>query len=380
VEVLRRVVGPMWASVKHPAVSPAARCFVVQPLDETGKDTGAELPFAIDHVQAGVGDKVLVLTEGNGVRQILQMGDVVPIRSMIVGIVDPTSTCRRESSFRPADRRGLAPCCTSAGWVANHDGNVTARANGQRFIATADRDVEAPDRRARDLIEVDAKGRRRRSRPRVRRDRASTSSVLRAAAPMSAPSSTRTRRNATADRVVTRQTRSSSRSSPEAVVSLGPRIPKPPPTHSLATRGRPALAPWCDLVDAVLLGNHGVITWGKDPETALLRLEPRRAPSQRSRSPRKKSLGGVDPLSRRNANRSLSFASRCEGRHRRARGSRRRDRRAAREHTPAAVVACAPAPHAKRGPRCHRRVSPTIFETWCAKRSSQRCVRSEGWA
>ena len=42
-------------------------------------------------VQAGVGDKVLVLTEGNGVRQILQMGDVVPIRSLIVGIVDEVS-------------------------------------------------------------------------------------------------------------------------------------------------------------------------------------------------------------------------------------------------------------------------------------------------
>ena len=38
--------------------------------------------------QAGVGDKVLVLTEGNGVRQILKQGDIVPIRSLIVGIVD----------------------------------------------------------------------------------------------------------------------------------------------------------------------------------------------------------------------------------------------------------------------------------------------------
>ena len=81
-----RVVGPMWATVKHPAFA-GRPLFVVQPLDETGNDTGASF-VAIDNVQAGVGDKVLVLTEGNGVRQILQMGDVVPIRSMIVGIVD----------------------------------------------------------------------------------------------------------------------------------------------------------------------------------------------------------------------------------------------------------------------------------------------------
>ena len=85
-----RVVGPMWASVKHPAYA-GRSLFVVQPLDEQGKDTGHSF-VAIDSVQAGVGDKVIVLTEGNGVRQILQMGDNVPIRSMIVGIVDHVET------------------------------------------------------------------------------------------------------------------------------------------------------------------------------------------------------------------------------------------------------------------------------------------------
>ena len=81
-----RVVGPLWASVKHPAFA-RQTLFVVQPLDEHGKDTGASF-VAIDRAQAGVGDKVIVLTEGNGVRQILQQGDQVPIRSAIVGIVD----------------------------------------------------------------------------------------------------------------------------------------------------------------------------------------------------------------------------------------------------------------------------------------------------
>lgn len=81
-----RVVGPMWAAVKHPAFA-GRTLFVVQPLDEHGKDAGASF-VAIDHVQAGVGDKVIVLTEGNGVRQILKQGDIVPIRSIIVGIVD----------------------------------------------------------------------------------------------------------------------------------------------------------------------------------------------------------------------------------------------------------------------------------------------------
>jgi len=85
-----RVVGPMWASVKHPAFA-GRPMFVVQPIDEKGAATGASF-VAIDTVQAGVGDRVIVLTEGNGVRQILAMGDQVPIRSMIVGIVDHMET------------------------------------------------------------------------------------------------------------------------------------------------------------------------------------------------------------------------------------------------------------------------------------------------
>ena len=85
-----RVVGPLWATVKHPAFV-GHPLFVVQPLDEAGADTGASF-VAIDHVQAGIGDKVIVLTEGNGVRQILKQGDQTPIRSIIVGIVDAVTT------------------------------------------------------------------------------------------------------------------------------------------------------------------------------------------------------------------------------------------------------------------------------------------------
>jgi ethanolamine utilization protein EutN len=85
-----RVVGPMWAAVKHPAYA-GRTLFVVQPIDEKGADVGTSF-VAVDHAQAGVGDRVLVLTEGNGVRQILKQGDIVPIRSLIVGIVDALET------------------------------------------------------------------------------------------------------------------------------------------------------------------------------------------------------------------------------------------------------------------------------------------------
>lgn len=83
---LCRVLGNVTATAKHAAFA-GRTLLVVQPLDEHGADTGDSF-IAIDHAQAGPGDRVLVLTEGNGVRQILKMGDIVPIRSMVVGIVD----------------------------------------------------------------------------------------------------------------------------------------------------------------------------------------------------------------------------------------------------------------------------------------------------
>ncbi|MCL4223769.1 MAG: EutN/CcmL family microcompartment protein [Myxococcales bacterium] len=83
---LCRVLGNVTATEKHPAFA-GRTLLVVQPLDERGADAGDSF-VAVDHAQAGPGDRVLVLTEGNGVRQILKMGDQVPIRSLVVGVVD----------------------------------------------------------------------------------------------------------------------------------------------------------------------------------------------------------------------------------------------------------------------------------------------------
>jgi microcompartment protein CcmK/EutM len=43
--------------------------------------------IAVDMVQAGVGDKVMVIDEGNGARQVLQR-EIAPVRAVIVGVVD----------------------------------------------------------------------------------------------------------------------------------------------------------------------------------------------------------------------------------------------------------------------------------------------------
>ena len=80
-----RVLGTVVATAKHPTYH-GHKVLVVQPVDEKGERTGSSF-VAVDVVQAGVGDLVLVMSEGNGVRQILKQ-QILPIRSLIVGIVD----------------------------------------------------------------------------------------------------------------------------------------------------------------------------------------------------------------------------------------------------------------------------------------------------
>ena len=87
---LCRVIGNVVSTAKHP-VYEGQRVMIVQPIDADGNDVKTSF-LAVDRAQSGPGDRVLVMSEGNGVRQILQMGAQVPIRSLIVGVVDAIET------------------------------------------------------------------------------------------------------------------------------------------------------------------------------------------------------------------------------------------------------------------------------------------------
>jgi microcompartment protein CcmK/EutM len=80
-----RVIGNMVSTVKHPTYL-GRTVLVVQPLDENSQDDGESF-LAVDNAQAGMGDRVLVLSEGSGIQQILGIKEL-PIRRLIVGIVD----------------------------------------------------------------------------------------------------------------------------------------------------------------------------------------------------------------------------------------------------------------------------------------------------
>jgi L-fuculose-phosphate aldolase len=174
------------------------------------------------------------------------------------------------------------------GWCANHDGNVSAR-DGNRFIATP----TATSKRLvadKDLIEVDGKGVVQGGGKvfgeiglhlAIYERRPDIGAVVHAHPPY-ATAICASRQNPIERPFIA-----------EALVSLGPVIPKLPYAQP-GDPARQALAPWCELVDVVLLANHGVIAWGKDCETALLRLElvEHLAKIAIAAAP----LGGVEPL------------------------------------------------------------------------------------
>ena len=80
-----KVIGSVVATIKISHLE-GRRLLVVDRLDLDGRETGS-YDIAVDVAQAGPGDTVLVLDEGNGARQILRI-DPGAVRAVIVGVVD----------------------------------------------------------------------------------------------------------------------------------------------------------------------------------------------------------------------------------------------------------------------------------------------------
>ena len=80
-----KVIGTVVATIKISHLE-ARKLLLVDQLDLQGQETGY-YDIAVDVAQAGPGDTVLVIDEGNGARQILGL-DPGAIRAVIVGVVD----------------------------------------------------------------------------------------------------------------------------------------------------------------------------------------------------------------------------------------------------------------------------------------------------
>lgn len=83
--ILGRVCGAIHSTINHQFYD-NRRILLVDRLGLDGKPSGDYI-IAIDSVDAGAGETVLVIDEGNSARQIVG-DDMAPLRSIIIGIVD----------------------------------------------------------------------------------------------------------------------------------------------------------------------------------------------------------------------------------------------------------------------------------------------------
>lgn len=80
-----KVIGTVVSTIKIDHLDDR-KLLIVDMLDLEGKETGY-YDIAVDVVQAGLGDTVMVIDEGNGARQVLGL-DPGAVRAVIVGVVD----------------------------------------------------------------------------------------------------------------------------------------------------------------------------------------------------------------------------------------------------------------------------------------------------
>jgi ethanolamine utilization protein EutN len=83
---LGKVIGTVVSTIKAKGYE-ARKILVIQPVDPAGIFTGTSF-LAIDTVQAGVGDTVLTIEEGNSARQAVQDKDAFTVKTVVAGIVD----------------------------------------------------------------------------------------------------------------------------------------------------------------------------------------------------------------------------------------------------------------------------------------------------
>jgi microcompartment protein CcmK/EutM len=84
--ILAKIIGNVVSTVKEPGYE-SRKILIVQPIDPSGAAKGKSF-LAVDAVQAGIGDTVLVIEEGGSARMILNEPDTFTVKAVIAGIVD----------------------------------------------------------------------------------------------------------------------------------------------------------------------------------------------------------------------------------------------------------------------------------------------------
>jgi ethanolamine utilization protein EutN len=93
-----KVIGTVVATIKISHLE-GRKLLLVDQVDLRGQETGY-YDIAVDVAQAGPGDTVLVIDEGNGARQILEL-DPGAVRAVIVGVVDEVTVSEQPAAPTP---------------------------------------------------------------------------------------------------------------------------------------------------------------------------------------------------------------------------------------------------------------------------------------
>ncbi|MEI7980537.1 MAG: EutN/CcmL family microcompartment protein [Bacteroidota bacterium] len=84
--ILAQVTGNVVSTIKATGYE-SRKILIVQPIDPEGKSTGISF-LALDTVQSGTGDTVLIMEEGGSARLILDEPGTYTVKAVIAGIVD----------------------------------------------------------------------------------------------------------------------------------------------------------------------------------------------------------------------------------------------------------------------------------------------------
>jgi len=84
--ILCKVVGSIVSTIKHYSFQ-NKKIMLVRPINPDGSLKSGTI-VAVDTIRAGVGDIVLVASEGRSAMEILEFKKREPLRSVIIGIVD----------------------------------------------------------------------------------------------------------------------------------------------------------------------------------------------------------------------------------------------------------------------------------------------------
>ena len=86
---LGKVIGTVVSTILEKGYD-SRKILIIQPVDPNGQNKGTAF-LAIDMVQAGVGETVLTIEEGNSARQVIRDNEIFTVKTVVAAIVDEIS-------------------------------------------------------------------------------------------------------------------------------------------------------------------------------------------------------------------------------------------------------------------------------------------------